>query len=197
MLNSTDRVPILGFPCRMSEALMARVKQPKPIHQMTVAQWEKAFPSEDACEAYLVAHRWPNGVKCPRCGSEKVYQLQSKKWHWECPDCRQGGAYRFSDIGGTVFENTKVDLRHWFRVIHLMLTDKRGTSALQIQRYMGFGSYRTAWYMCRRIRAALVDGDCRAGRNFRRRQAAVLAVIISRAFFGVRLLSPKFSLYTQ
>ena len=107
------------------------------------------------------AHRWPNGVRCPRCDSDKVYALQTRKWHWECPDCRRGGAYRFSDIAGTIFENTKVDLRQWFRVIHLMLTGKKGTSALQIQRYMGFGSYRTAWYMCHRIRAALAQGEFR------------------------------------
>ena len=138
---------------------MARAKQTKTIQQMSVAQWERAFPDEDACDAYLVAHRWPEGVYCPRCGSLKVYPLASRKWHWECPDCRQGGAYRFSDIAGTIFENTKVDLRQWFRVIHLMLTGKKGTSALQIQRYMGFGSYKTAWYMCMRIRAALCDTE--------------------------------------
>ncbi len=140
---------------------MARAKQPKPITQMTVAQWEKAVPDEDACDAYLVAHRWPDGVHCPRCGSTKVYPLPSRKWHWECPDCRQGGAYRFSDIAGTIFENTKVDLRQWFRVVHFMLTSKKGMSALQIHRMMGFGSYRTAWYMCHRIRAALQDTEFR------------------------------------
>ncbi len=140
---------------------MTRAKRPKQIHQMTVAQWEAAFPSEDACDAYLVAHRWPGGVRCPRCGSDKVYPLQTRKWHWECPDCRKGGAYRFSDIAGTIFENTKVDLRQWFRVIHLMLTSKKGISALQIHRYMGFGSYRTAWYMCHRVRSALVDPEFR------------------------------------
>lgn len=137
---------------------MAR-KQTRPIQQMTVAQWEAAFPDEDACDAYLVAHRWPTGVSCPRCGSTNVYSLPSKKWHWECPDCRQGGAYRFSNIAGTIFENTKVNLREWFRVIHLMLASKKGMSALQIQRYMGFGSYKTAWYMCHRIRAALQDKE--------------------------------------
>jgi len=140
---------------------MARAKQPKLIPQMTVREWEATFPDEDACDAYLVAHRWPNGVSCPRCGSTKVYPLASRKWHWECPDCRQGGAYRFSDIAGTIFENTKVDLRQWFRVIHLMLTSKKGMSALQIYRYMGFGSYRTAWYMCHRVRAALQDQEFR------------------------------------
>jgi transposase-like protein len=138
---------------------MTRAKQPKPIQQLTIREFEKLFPDEDACDAYLVVHRWPGGVHCPRCGSLNVYPLPSRKWHWECPDCRQGGAYRFSDIAGTIFENTKVDLREWFRVIHLMLTAKKGMSALQIQRYMGFGSYKTAWYMCMRIRTALQDTE--------------------------------------
>src|SRR6202035_4533514 len=51
------------------------------------------------------------------------------------------------------------DLRQWFRVIQLMLTSKKGISALQVFRYMGFGSYKTAWYMCHRIRVALADRD--------------------------------------
>ncbi|MGH6980386.1 MAG: transposase, partial [Stellaceae bacterium] len=76
----------------------------KRIQQMTFAEWEKAFPDEDACDTYLVAHRWPKGVYCPRCGSTSAYRLASRKFHWECPDCRQGGAYRFSDITGTIFE---------------------------------------------------------------------------------------------
>jgi transposase-like protein len=129
--------------------------------QMSVRQFEAAFPNEDACDAYLVARRWPNGVRCPRCNSDRVYPLKSKAWHWECPDCRQGGAYRFSDIAGTIFENTNVDLRQWFRVIHLMLTAKTGISARQVHRFMGFGSYKTAWHMCHRIRSALVDPNFR------------------------------------
>jgi transposase-like protein len=137
---------------------MAR-KQPKPIQMMTNAQWEKAFPDEDACDAYLTQNRWPDGVHCPRCGSTRTYALPSRKWHWECPDCRQGGAYRFSDITGTIFENTNKDLRDWFRVIHLMLTAKKGVSALHVQRFMGFGSYKTAWFMCMRIRVALQDTE--------------------------------------
>lgn len=127
------------------------------IHQMTIPQFEKAFPSEDACAAYLVAHRWPDGVHCPRCGSVNVYRLATMTWKWECPDCRQGGAYRFSHIAGTIFENTNKPLRDWFRVIHMMLTSKKGVSALQVMRVMGFGSYKTAHYMCHRVRAGLAD----------------------------------------
>lgn len=138
---------------------MARSKQAKQIMQMSVSEWEKTFPDEDACDRYLVAHRWPDGVYCPRCGSTRVYELKTRPWHWECPDCRQGGAYRFSDITGTVFENTNKPLRDWFRVLHLILTSKKGISARQIHRFMGFGSLKTAWYMAHRLRAAMADKE--------------------------------------
>jgi transposase-like protein len=136
---------------------MASVKQPKPVHQMTVAQFEAAFPDEDACRAYLIARRWPNGVKCPRCGNAKVYALASG-YHWQCEACAVNG-YRFSHIAGTIFENTNKPLRQWFQVAHKMLTSEKGISALQLMREMGFGSYKTAWYMCHRIRTALVEMD--------------------------------------
>jgi transposase-like protein len=139
---------------------MTRAKQPAQIMQMSIAQWEKAFPTEEACDAYLVAHRWPDGiVHCPRCGSDHVYKMTAQDWKWECMDCGEGASYRFSHLVGTIFENTNVDLRQWFRVIHLMLTSKKGISGRQVHRYMGFGSYKTAWYMCMRIRAALQDKE--------------------------------------
>jgi transposase-like protein len=131
----------------------------KRIHQLTVAQFEAMFPDEDACCTYLVQNRWPEGVRCPRCGNENVYELQTMRWKWECSACREGGAYRFSHLVGTVFENTNKPLREWFRVIHFMLTSRKGVSALQIYRVMGFGSYKTAWYMCHRIRAGLRDRE--------------------------------------
>lgn len=130
-------------------------RRPKPVHQMTVAQFDAAFPHEEACRAYLIARRWPNGVNCPRCGNTKVYALASG-YHWQCEECAEDG-YRFSHIAGTVFENTNKPLKEWFRVAHTMLTSKKGVSALQIMRVMGFGSYKTAWYMCHRIRTALIE----------------------------------------
>jgi transposase-like protein len=131
-------------------------KRPKPVPQMTAAQFEAAFPDEEACKAYLVARRWPDGVHCPRCGNPKVYDLKSRRWHWQCEQCATDG-YRFSHIAGTIFENTNKPLRDWFRVAHLMLASKKGMSALQIMRYMGFGSYKTAWGMCHKIRTALIE----------------------------------------
>ena len=136
---------------------MAR-KQYKAVHQLTSAQFDKLFPigDEDACKAYLKARRWPDGVHCPRCGNPKVYDLKSRKWHWQCEQCAPDG-YRFSIIAGTVFENTNKPLRDWFKVAHLMLTSKKGMSARQLYRYMGFGSLKTAWLMAHKIRLALVE----------------------------------------
>src|SRR6266849_8769064 len=133
-------------------------RRPKPVHQMTIAQFEATFPDEEACRSYLVARRWPNGVHCPRCGNAKVYALASG-YHWQCTACAPGGSagYRFSYIAGTIFENTNKPLRDWFKVTHLLLTSKKGMSALQIYRYMGFGSYKTAWGMCHKIRVALME----------------------------------------
>ena len=137
--------------------------RPTPVHQLTSAQFEALFPvgDEGACKAYLVARRWPNGVHCPRCGNVKVYPLASG-FHWQCEACAEDG-YRFSGIAGTIFENTNKPLRDWFKVTHLMLTSKKGMSALQIMRYMGFGSYRTAWSMCHKIRTALIEPETKLG----------------------------------
>ena len=130
----------------------------KRIHQMTFAQWERAFPDENSCCAYLVGNRWPQGVACPRCGNVNVKAHGTMPWNWLCNECSPSKTnYRFSVIAGTIFENTNKPLRDWFRVIHLMLTSKKGMSALQIYRMMGFGSYKTAWYMCHRVRVALTD----------------------------------------
>src|SRR6266852_2824736 len=138
---------------------MARTKRPKPIHQLTAPQFEAMFPDEDACCAYLVGRRWPEGVRCPRCGAEVIHKVSTMPWRWQCYACVPNSGYRFSHIAGTIFENTNKPLRDWFRVTHLMLTSKKGMSALQIHRFMGFGSYKTAWYMCHRIRVALIERD--------------------------------------
>ncbi len=123
---------------------MAREKQTKAVHQLTAAQFDALFKTEDDCIRYLVQRRWPEGVRCPRCGNPGVYDLKTRKWHWQCEKCAPDG-YRFSHLAGTIFENTNKPLKDWFRVIHLMLTSKKGMSALQIYRYLGFGSYGTAW----------------------------------------------------
>ena len=135
---------------------MTKAKNSLQIHQMTIGQFEAMFPTEEACKAYLTRNRWPEGViSCPRCGYDKVTE-HSKPYHWNCYQCSPNGVgYRFSVLVGTIFENSNKPLRTWFRVMHMMLTSKKGISALQIYRVMGFGSYETALNMCNKIRIAL------------------------------------------
>jgi len=155
---------------------MSKEKQHKPLTtqpNVTLAEIVKKFSSEDACKAFLRDQRWPDGVKCPRCGaSEKVYALAARPFHWVCKSgaetvnketgevtvCHKRNGYRFSVITRTVFENTNYPLSTWFQVIYLLSQSKKGMSSLQIHRHIKSGSYKTAWYMTHRIRSAM-HGD--------------------------------------
>ena len=134
--------------------------EPKFTRQMTLTEFDRMFPDEDSCKAYLVAQRWPQGVRCPRCGIDKVGKLNWKPYHWVCKWCGKT-PYRFSLYVQTVFENTNYPLRTWFKVLYFMLVSKKGISAAQIHRMIGSGSYQTAWYLCMRLRASLQDPDFR------------------------------------
>ncbi|UVT17561.1 MAG: IS1595 family transposase [Nitrospira sp.] len=130
----------------------------------TLTSMMNRFKDETACKQFLLERRWPNGVHCPRCNNAKVFAVKSRPFHWVCKGKECGGrnGYRFSIITHTIFENTNYPLRTWFQVIYLMMTSKKGISALQVQRMIGSGAYRTAWYMCHRIRSAMQDGGFNA-----------------------------------
>jgi transposase-like protein len=127
---------------------------------MTLKQLMETFPNDNACKKFLMERRWSKGVKCPRCDNPKVYQLKSRPWHWVCKSCTptKRSAYRFSVTVGTVFENTNIHLKTWFEVLWQMLNSKKGVSALQISRQIGT-THQTAWYMCHRLRAGMMDPD--------------------------------------
>jgi transposase-like protein len=114
------------------------------------------FPEDNACKSYLMQRRWPNGVTCPKCHNVNVWQVRHRSFHWICKKCNTNG-YRFSVITKTIFENTKYPLAEWFKVIFIVCSSGNAMSALQIQRILGTGSYRTAWYLRRRICAAIPD----------------------------------------
>jgi transposase-like protein len=137
--------------------------EPKFTRQMTYAEFDATFPNEEACWTYLLNRRWPNGAHCPRCNNDHVYASKARPWHWQCMKCgpKPRSPYRFSLKTKTIFEETKHPLRTWFRVLFLMVTSKKGISALQVHRMLGFGSYKTAWYMCMRLRAGMRDPEFR------------------------------------
>lgn len=111
------------------------------------------YGNEEACRAYLEELRFPNGVACPRCGSMCVSRIQ--KYHiFECRSC----VYQFRVITGTIFTDTHLPLWKWFTAVYLMVESRKGISANQMKRTLGV-SYKTAWYLCHRIRAAMNDGN--------------------------------------
>jgi len=109
----------------------------------------EAFPTDDECRKALEGLRWPDGVTCPRCGGLK-HQHDTKRHTYDCAGC----GYQFSVLAGSVFHDTKLPLRKWFVATYLMCESKKGMSANQLKRTLGV-SYKTAWYLCHRIRAAM------------------------------------------
>jgi hypothetical protein len=58
---------------------------------------------------------------------------------------------------GTVLHNTKQPLTIWFWAAYLVTTDKRGFSALLLQRQLELGRYETAWMLLHKLRRAMVN----------------------------------------
>ena len=107
--------------------------------------------NDDAkCRDTLEAIRWPNGVACLRCGDMDVGEVESRNQYC-CRSCE----YRFSVTAGTIMHDSHLPLRTWFIAIFLMCQAKKGMSARQLHRTLGLGSYKTAWYLCHRIREAM------------------------------------------
>jgi len=113
------------------------------------------FTNEDAARAHIEASRWPNEVNCPLCGSLNVRRMGGKTQAgmFLCNDCRD----KFTCRTGTVMERSHIPLHKWLLAIHLLASSKKGMSAHQLMRNLGLGSYRTAWFLCHRIREAMGD----------------------------------------
>ncbi len=109
------------------------------------------YGNEDKCRKHLEALRWHEGIKCPRCGSEKVSHIK-KRDQYDCDECR----YQFSVTAGTIFHDSHLPLWKWFLAIYLMTESKKGISANQLSRSLKI-SYKTAWYLCHRIRKAMLE----------------------------------------
>ena len=143
------------------------------------------FCNEAKCRRYIEQLRWPRGAECPRCESTKVYRLENRPLLL-CASCE----HQFSATAGTIFHDTHLPLTKWFLATMLLCESKKGMSACQIQRSLGI-SYKTAWYLCHRIRAAMlevaheklggeveIDETYVAGKKRRWRQKGDVAVVI-------------------
>ncbi len=124
---------------------MAKQKQ-----VMNIMKLIEQFGTEAECRDALEALRWHDGVICPHCGSKSISRLQTHHIY-ECNSCR----YQFSVTTSTIFKDTHLPLRKWFVAVYLMVESKKGISANQMKRTLDV-SYKTAWYLCHRIRAAMM-----------------------------------------
>ena len=126
-----------------------------PDFPRSLVEFQSRFPDEAACVAYLVAARWPQGFVCPACGRNKAWQLQTKAWTWECAGCGK----QTSVTAGTIMHHSKLPLTTWFWAAYLMATHSNGISALQLQRQLALGSYKSAWLMAAKLRRSMVAPD--------------------------------------
>jgi len=120
---------------------------------MTLVDLERLFDTDAKCREMLVRLRWPNGPECPRCHG-KAIELATEKQLFYCKECD----YQFSVTAGTIFNDSHLPLRTWFTVTLLLCEARKGISANQIKRTLGV-SYKTAWYLCHRIRAAMREAE--------------------------------------
>jgi len=137
MPNERDRLPIAG-----------------QDYPRTLVEFDGFFPDEASCRRFLERMRRPDGFICPACGSRGP-AWQMERGLWLCAGCRR----QTSLTPGTLFENTRKPLRHWFLAIWEVTSQKYGASALGIQRVLGLQSYETAWAWLHKLRRAMVRPD--------------------------------------
>ncbi len=121
--------------------------------EINLVELIERFHDEDKSRTYLEGLRWPDGLECPRCGGKTISRVK-KRHQLDCDSCR----YRFSVTAGTIFHDSHLPLWKWFLAVYLIVESKKGISANQVKRTIGV-SYKTAWYLCHRIRAALNEVD--------------------------------------
>jgi transposase-like protein len=131
---------------------------------MNLIDVNEQFKTEEQCLDYLEKMRWPSGIRCLVCGADKVsrYERESKTKNkrtriYQClePSCKQ----QFTATAGTIFHDSHLPLTKWFMAVALIADAKKGMSALQLQRHLKIGSYKTAWYMAHRIRKSMEDTE--------------------------------------
>jgi transposase-like protein len=132
----------------------------KSHEQPSIFEVFNKFSTEEKCIAHFEKIRWPEGLRCIRCDSERVMKFKAEgktgkeRSLYECVDCR----YQYSVTTGTIFHDTHLPLTKWFLAIYMICSAKKGVSAKQLQRELQT-SYKTAWYMAHRVRLAMQQDD--------------------------------------
>src|SRR6266566_2615310 len=123
-----------------------------------VSALPRSCSDELAAVEFLERQRWGDEPACPRCGDTDVYQMRgrdgkrNKRFLWLCRGCGEQFTVRI----GTVFEDSRIPLRHWCYGFWAACASKKGVSALQIKRVTGL-SYKSALFLMHRIRWAMTE----------------------------------------
>ncbi len=129
---------------------------------MNLIDVTQTFKTDDDCLAYLETMRWPDGIRCPICGNDRISKITRKTVSknkrtriYQCLEktCKS----QFSATNGTIFNDSHLPLTKWFMAMAIIVDAKKGISAKQLQEHLGIGSYKTAWYIAHRIRKAMVN----------------------------------------
>lgn len=124
----------------------------RPTFPRTLPEFVRRFSSEDACRQYLFDSRWPDGFYCPKCGNMEA-RARKDRPILRCTACGK----EYSATAGTVMHRSKQPLCNWLWAAYLVVTDKRGLSAVQLQQQLGIERYETAFNMLHKLRAAMVN----------------------------------------
>ena len=122
------------------------------IRRFPLGTFMKRFSTEAQCQKYLAGLRWKSGYVCPKCGCRHAYRLANGRY--QCAKCR----HQVSVTAGTVLHKTHMPLTQWFLAFYFVCQDKRGISAVHLEAMLGT-TYKTAWFMLRRIRIAMGQRD--------------------------------------
>ena len=121
----------------------------------SLPEFERRFPDEASCAEWLLERRWGSGFACPECGHDECWRLGRKVLTLQCKACRR----ETSVTAGTVMHRSHLPLKVWFTAAWLVATHRNGMSARQLWLQLGLGSYKSAWLLLRKLRAAMVDPD--------------------------------------
>jgi len=122
------------------------------LNVVSLADFLDKFPTEDACYQHLIETRWPNGFHCPCCGHTKAYFIPSRR-QFQCTACKK----QTSVTAGTVFHRLRLPIKTLFWAVYLITSSKKGISAMELQRKLNLGSYKTAWLLYHKIRVAMAS----------------------------------------
>jgi transposase-like protein len=123
------------------------------VEAIDLCELVERFPDDQKCRNYLEGLRWRKGVTCPKCQGTRISSIL-KRDQYDCDSCR----YQFSVTAGTIFHDTHLPLTKWFLAVYLICQSRKGMSANQLKRMLRI-NYRTAWYLCHRIRHAMAENQ--------------------------------------